>query len=147
MYMLITAKQEWRPWEKNRRANFIRSGYEPSINNIKPIPTLRRGISKAKPNVLSHKSSQDLCVPHSLCSKISTNVIINTRLNSYGPTPSGLCHLVLLPSTGCCGHLTTSTVAMSSQSNLAFLSLHAQCSLSLHSSNHIYSAFSLGKFV
>lgn len=36
---------------------------------------------------------------------------------------------------------------MSSQSNSSFLSLRAQRSFSLYSSNHIYSAFSLGKFV
>lgn len=50
-----------------------------------------------------------------LCSKISINVTVNTKLNSHGLTPSDLCHLVLLPRTGCCGHLTTHTVAMFSQ--------------------------------
>lgn len=64
-----------------------------------------------------------LVFPPALCSKVSINVTINTRLNSHGPTPSGLCHLLLLPSTGGCDHLTTPTVAMFSQATTLVFAL------------------------
>lgn len=94
-----------------------------------------------------------------LCSKISINVTINTRLNSHGLTPSDLCHLVLLPRTGCCGHLTTHTVAMFSQAITLIFPL-STCPALLISlffqpltfclllgEFHLHSAFSLGKSV
>lgn len=85
------------------------------LSTLNPSPPSEEESQMLNPMFSLINLHKTLVFPQALCSKINIHATINTRLNSHGPRPSGLCHLVLLPSTGFWGHLIPPIVAMLSQ--------------------------------
>lgn len=91
-YCLMQNESEDRGRGVRERASWGVGMTHPSTSSNPSLPSEEES-QRLNPMFSLTNLHKTLVFPTALCSKISIHVIINTRLNSHGPTPSGLCHL------------------------------------------------------